>query len=161
VNPSLNELAKRLQLDAAENEMLRWRFAYACANHVRHLVEHPGALVALDVLQRYVNGEVTPAERGAAAESAAQIAQHHHGSTSIDGTAHAYVSATYAVAKALAGRAIEAADYSAYATVYNYGAYALRDPSSFDLVHRWQIETLNDLADTAATEAERYPKRSL
>jgi hypothetical protein len=151
MNAALSELAKQLQLDVVDNEMLRWRFAHACANHVRHLVEHPGALAALDVLQRYVNGEATAAERDAAAELAAQIAQHHHGSTSIDGTAHAYVSATYAVAKALAGKAIDAADYAAYATVYNYGAYALKDPSSFDSVHRWQVETLNELADATAT----------
>jgi hypothetical protein len=105
MNEALNELAKQLQLEAPDNDALRWAFAYACANHVRHLVEHPGALAALDVLARY------------------------------------------AVAKALAGKAIEAADYSAYATVYNYGAYALKDPSSFDPVHRWQVETLNELAN--------------
>jgi hypothetical protein len=147
MNATLNELTKQLQLEASGNKTLRWAFAYACANHVRHLVEHPGALAALDVLARYVNGDASEAEREAAATSAAQIAQHHHGSASIDGTAHAYVSATYAVAKALAGKAIEAADYSAYATVYNYGAYALKDPSSFDPVHRWQVETLNELAN--------------
>jgi hypothetical protein len=148
MNPALNERAEQLQLDSIGSNTLRWRFAFACANQVRHLIEHPGALAALDVLQRYVNGKASESEREAAAESAAQIAQHHHGSTSIDGTAHAYVSATYAVAKALAGKAIDAADYSAYAMVYNYGAYALKDPSSFDEVHRWQIETLNDLAET-------------
>jgi hypothetical protein len=146
MNAELQQRIAEVKLEAPENAPLRWAFAYACADHVRHLVEHPGAIAALDVLARYVKGEATEAERETAAASAAEIAQHHRGSTSIDGTAHAYVSATYAVAKALAGKAIEAADYSAYATVYNYGAYALKDPSSFDPVHRWQVETFNELA---------------
>jgi hypothetical protein len=146
MNPALNEFAATLQLEQPRSETLRWAFSLACAQHVRHLVEHPGALAALDVLQRYVQGRATVAEREAAAESAARIATEHHGSTSVDGAAHAFVSATYAVAKALAGKALEAADYAAYATVYNYGAYALSDPSSFDDVHRWQVETLRELA---------------
>ncbi len=155
MNPALNELANRLQLDTATNEALRWRFAYTCAEQVRHLVEHPDALAALDVLRRYINGEVSAAERDAAAESAAQVARHHHGSTSIDGTAHAYVSATYAVAKALSGQAIEAAAYAAYATVYNYGAYAVKEPSSFDAVHHWQVQALAELAEAFASNDAR------
>jgi cell division septum initiation protein DivIVA len=146
MNTELLELAKTVQLNEPHNEKLRWAFALACANLVRHLVENPDALAALDILQRYVDGHVNEQERIAAAESAAHIAQHHRGSTSIDGTAHAFVSATYAVANALAGKAIETADYAAYATVYNYGAYALNDPSSFDEVHRWQVNALRELA---------------
>jgi hypothetical protein len=150
MNAELLELAKSVQLNEPRNEKLRWAFALACANSIRHLVEHPDALAALDTLQRYVDGHATEQERIAAAESAAHIAQHHHGSTSIDGTAHAFVSATYAVANALAGKAIETADYAAYATVYNYGAYALNDPSSFAEVHRWQVNTLHALATPAS-----------
>jgi hypothetical protein len=145
MNAELLALAKTLQLNEPQNETLRFAFALACANSVRHLVEHPDALAALDTLQRFVEGHATGSERAAAAESAAHIAQHHRGSTSIDGTAHAFVSATYAIANAVAGKAIEAADYAAYATVYNYGAYALNDPSSFDEVHRSQLNTLREL----------------
>ncbi len=146
MNAALHELARELRLEAPLNDKLRWAFAYACASHVRHLVEHVGALAALDVLARYVNDDATETEREAAAASVAQIAQHHHGSSSIDGSAHAYVSATFAVAKALAGRALDAADYAAYATVYNYGAYAVKDSSSFDEVHARQVEVLRELA---------------
>lgn len=64
----------------------------------------------------------------------------------MDGASHAFVSATFSIAKALAGKPIETADYAAYATVYHYGAYALADPSSFDSVHRRQLDLLNSLA---------------
>jgi hypothetical protein len=146
MNACLLELAKTVQLNEPHNEKLRWAFALACANSIRHLVGHPEALAALDTLQRYVDGHISEQQRIAAAEVAAQIAQHHHGSTSIDGTAHAFVSATYAVANAIAGKAIETADYAAYTSVYNYGAYALNDPSSFEEVHRWQVNKLRELA---------------
>lgn len=146
MNAELLELAKTVQLNEPLNEKLRWAFVLACANSIRHLVEHPGALAALDTLQRYVDSDATEQDRVAAAESALQIATHHQGSTLIDGTAHAFVSATYAIANALACKAIETADYAAYATVYNYGAYALHDSSSFDEVHRWQVNELRKLA---------------
>jgi len=66
---------------------------------------------------------------------------------SIDGCGHAAVSATYAVAKALAGRAREAADYAAYATVYAQGgAPAVAERESFATEFAWQAERLAALA---------------
>jgi hypothetical protein len=56
------------------------------------------------------------------------------------------VSATYALANALAGRALEAASYAAYAAVYAYGGYAVNDPSSFDPEIEWQVAQLRRLA---------------
>ena len=64
----------------------------------------------------------------------------------IDGTAHAAVSATYAVVNALAGRALDAASYAAYATVYAYGGYAVNDPQSFEAEFAWQVERFRELA---------------
>ena len=82
----------------------------------------------------------------------AKAANSHRGSNSIDGTAHAAVSATYAVANALAGRALDAASYAAYATVYAYGGYAVNDPQSFEAEFAWQVERFRELAglDTSA-----------
>ena len=62
------------------------------------------------------------------------------------GLAHAAVSATYAVANALAGRALDAASYAAYASVYAYGGYAVNDPSAFESEFDWQVRTLRELA---------------
>ena len=103
------------------------------------------AIQLLDLLRGYVEGRVDESALVAAATEAAALASHHRGSTSIDGSKHSAVSATYAVAKALAGQAVEAADYAAYSTVYGYGAYAINDPESFAPEHAWQAQTLQDL----------------
>ena len=51
----------------------------------------------------------------------------------------------HAVANALAGKALEAADYAAYSTVYGYGSYAVNDPDSFAPEHAWQLAALTQL----------------
>lgn len=79
------------------------------------------------------------------------IANQHRGSNSIDGSAHAAVSATYAVANAVAGRALEAASYAAYASVYAYGGYAVNDPASFEPEFAWQVAELRRLASARAS----------
>lgn len=59
------------------------------------------------------------------------------------------MSATYAVANALAGRAIVCADYAAYAMVYGSGGYgATSDPESFAPEKAWQSAKLGELANS-------------
>jgi len=66
----------------------------------------------------------------------------------LDGVGHAAVSASYAVANALGGRAVQAADYAAYAAVYGDGGYgAVCDPESFVDERNWQLATLERLAN--------------
>jgi hypothetical protein len=60
------------------------------------------------------------------------------------------VSATHALAQALAGRALEAADYAAYAAVYAYGRYAVNDPASFEPEYAWQADCLRRLVQARA-----------
>jgi hypothetical protein len=146
MNEKLSRLATELDLERAENAPLRLAFGLACAARVQHLLEDPRALECLAVLQDYVEGRCDAAALRSAAQEAAQIANSHRGSNSIDGSAHAAVSATYAVAKALAGRALEAASYAAYASVYAYGGYAITDPASFEPEFAWQQEQLRRLA---------------
>jgi hypothetical protein len=68
---------------------------------------------------------------------------HHPGSRSLDGSGHAAVSASYAVANALAGKALQAADYAAYAAVYGGGGYgAVADRASFEPEFAWQVDCL-------------------
>lgn len=69
----------------------------------------------------------------------------HRGSNSIDGSAHAAVSATYAVANALAGRALEATSYAAYASVYSYSGYAVTEPAAFEDEFAWQVDKFKEL----------------
>jgi len=137
---------------SAHHELLKLTFARDCVERVRHLLEDESVTRCLDVLAAYVEGG---ADRGAldrAAAQAAALANGHPGSRSLDGVGHAAVSASYAVANALAGRAVQAADYAAYAIVYGDGGHgAVNDPDSFVAERNWQLATLERLANALAT----------
>ena len=149
MNHELTRLAADVGMAEAPCEPLRLAFGLACASRVRHLLEDPGAVAGLAVLQSFVAGQADRAALLHAAQEMAALANRHRGSNSIDGTAHAAVSATYAVANALAGRALEAASYAAYASVYAYGGYAVNDPSAFEGEFAWQVEKLEELSNAA------------
>lgn len=151
MNPELDALATRIGLDAPDRATLRLAFGLACVERVEHLLEDPRAVQGLALLREVVAGRADEAARAAAADELAAVANSHRGSASIDGTAHAAVSATYAVSKALAGRALDAAGYAAYATVYAYGGYAVKDPASFEPEQAWQVQALARLAQATNT----------
>ncbi len=146
MNDELERLAAEVHLNDHSNELLRLAFGLACAIRVKHLLENEKAKVCLSVLQSFVDGNSDQDTLAEARELISSVANSHRGSPSIDGSAHAAVSATYAVANALAGRAIEAANYAAYASVYAYGGYAVTDPSAFQEVFTWQVEKLRELS---------------
>ena len=153
MNRDLDRLAEQLGLDRADHELVRLRFGHACALRVRHLLEDPAVLACLDGLGRYLDGAIDRAHLDALAAEAARLANHHPGSNSIDGSGHAAVSASYAVANALAGRALRAAEYAAYAAVYGPGGPggygAVMDAESFGPEHAWQCRQLAALAGAA------------
>ncbi|GAA4339149.1 hypothetical protein GCM10023165_18260 [Variovorax defluvii] len=131
---------------SARYEELKLAFACECAERVRHLLEDERVTRCLDVLKAYVKGEADRAALDQAAAEAATLANGHQGSRSLDGVGHAAVSASYAVANALGGRAIQAADYAAYAVVYAEGGYgAVCDPESFVAERKWQLAALERL----------------
>lgn len=147
MNDALDRLARELDLAAPEHAHLRYGFAHACVLRVRHLLEDARVVACLDGLGAWLAGECDDAQRDALATQAAALANRHPGSRSIDGCGHAAVSATYAVARALAGDALQAADYAAYAIVYAQGgAAAVADRDSFTAEFRWQAECLAQLA---------------
>lgn len=151
MNDALDRLARELALDAAAQEALRLRFGLACVQRVRHLLEDPAVMACLDTLARHLGGQASRAELDASAAEAARLANHHPGSRSLDGVGHAAVSASYAVANALAGRALRAAEYAAYATVYGEGGYgAVQQRESFQPEFDWQVDCLRRLAAQAA-----------
>jgi hypothetical protein len=143
--------ALQTHASSARYEALKLAFACECVERVRHLLEDERVTCCLDVLVTYVKGE---ADRGAldqAAAEAATLANQHQGSRSLDGVGHAAVSASYAVANALAGRVVQAADYAAYAAVYAEGGHgAVCDPESFVAEKHWQLATLERLANALA-----------
>lgn len=147
MNAAFDRLAAQVALDAPANERLRLAFGHACALRVQHLLEDPAVRDCLSGLGRYLEGTVGRAELQQIAAEADRLANHHPGSKSIDGCGHAAVSATYAVANALAGKARQAADYAAYATVYGEGGYgAVAEPESFEPEYKWQLDCLASLA---------------
>ena len=147
MNDALDRLAIELALDTPANERLRLEFAHACVVRVQHLLEEPAVLECLTALGRHLDGRLDRQGLAAAAAEAARLANHHQGSQSIDGCGHAAVSATYAVANALAGKARQAAEYAAYATVYGQGGYgAVASRESFEPEFAWQLDCLAALA---------------
>ncbi len=147
MNKALETLAAKVQLTDPSNQQMRFAFAHACAARIRHLLEDPAVADCLDVLGQFVNGTAGLEALALTQHEAARLANSHGGSKSIDGCGHAAVSATYAVAKAAEGKALEAASYAAYATVYAQGGYAaVADRASFEPEFAWQVATLNALA---------------
>lgn len=141
---------KAIEAQNADPDRLRLVFGYACVERVRHFLEDADVIKCLDVLIRYLSGEADRDALSSAATLAASLANHHQGSRSLDGVGHAAVSASYAVANALAGRAPQAADYAAYAIVYGGGGYgAVNDPESFVPEKSWQLAKLHELAAKA------------
>ena len=147
MNAELQRLAQGLDLDASMNERLRLSFGHACAQRVRHFLEDPQVLACLDGLTQWLRGAIERGRLDELAATAAHLAQHHGGSRSLDGCGHAAVSASHAVAHALAGHALQAADYAAYAAVYGEGGYgAVTEGSAFEPEHAWQCRQLQALS---------------
>jgi len=153
MNALLEQLAQRLDLSAPYNCRLRLAFGHACVQRASHLLVRDDVVQGLREFGAYLDGQLTPGDFDALCERVEQAARAHPGSASIDGSQHAAVSATHALARALRSHALEAADYAAYAIVYAYGAYAVHEPSSFEQEHRAQCELLDRLACVSAPTA--------
>jgi len=147
VNQTLERLATELALNESANERLRLEFGYACVLRVKQFIEEPAVADCLFGLSQFLCGTIGRPHLEALATLASRLANQHQGSKSLDGAGHAAVSATYAVANALAGKALQAADYAAYAKVYGQGGYgAVAERESFEPEFQWQVEHLLSLA---------------
>lgn len=144
--PELDALLRELEPHTDANLELRLRFGLSCARRVSHLLERPEVIEGLAALERVLAAPAGLNELPALAARLAELANSHQGSRSIDGVGHAAVSATYACAKAMEGKARQAAEYAAYAMVYGEGGYgATSDPSAFDPEYKWQAAKLREL----------------
>jgi hypothetical protein len=155
MNDALDQLAASLRQAHPDHQALRLAFGHACVARVRHLLEEPEVERCLAVLGQFVDGRAGRAALDAARADAVRLANAHRGSASIDGCGHAAVSASYAVANALQGKALEAASYAAYATVYAQGgSAAVAEPCAFESEFSWQRACLRALAGAPATQGE-------
>lgn len=153
MNEALDRIARQAGLDEPANERLRLQFGHACALRVSHFIEEPAVAHSLSGLGRYLAGEIDRPELDRLAQQAESLARQHPGSSSIDGAGHAAVSASHAVANALAGKARQAAEYAAYAAVYGQGGHgAVSDRESFEPEYRWQAACLASLAGLTGGE---------
>ncbi len=145
ISPELEKLARNLELDSDDHFALRVKFGLACIERVEHLLTDEKVVETKEIGKAYVSGEYSETDLNNAAVTAAALARSHPGSGSIDGAASAAVTVSHGVAAALAGKALDAAGYAAYASVYSYAGYAVTDISSYETEHRWQIQKLNSL----------------
>lgn len=145
MNHELEKLAKAVDLAAPDQRWLRLAFGHACASRVSQNLEAEMAIAAFLAFGDYLAGRLDDAAFDALGLQILQIANQHPGSRSLDGSQHAAVSATYALANAINGRALEAASYAAYSKVYGYGGYAVNDPDAFSEEYAAQVQILQDL----------------
>jgi len=143
----MHPILKEIELALKENEadaQLRYLFALQCMEEVASNLEEDVAIEAFQQFKHLVS-HFNDDSKNALTKLASEMqhmAQSHPGSKSIDGTRHAAVSATYALAKAIEGDAVQAAAYAAYSSIYGYGGYAVSDPDSFSEAHEKQREKL-------------------
>ena len=144
--PELIQLAQNIELNNEDNFLLRIKFGLACIERVEHFLTDNLVVDSLSIGKAYLAGKSSSTHLREAAKTASTLARSHPGSGGIDGTNNAAVSTSHGVAAALAGRALEAAGYAAYASVYSYASYAVTDISAYRTEHEWQINKLKSLA---------------
>ena len=148
MNAALESQLRHAGLLADDQWRVQAAISIALVERVRHLLEDDAVIACLDDAQAWVRRAGSRAELKALADRAAGLARSHPGSRSIDGTAHAAVSATHAVAAALKPHVLDAANYAAYAAVYAYSASAVTQPEAFASEHAWQARVAARLTST-------------
>ena len=147
MNAELRALVKESGLNNPEMEAIRYKFCFACASRVAHLLELDEAIAAYKDFESYLNGELDRANFEVLQKTILEIANKHPGSKSLDGTKHSAVSATYALANAINGNPVAAAEYAAYSKTYGYGGYAVSDLESYQEEYAEQVKVLRGLLD--------------
>lgn len=144
---TLINLANQLDIHHKKHSRFRVAFGIACIERVEHLITEPEIASALQTGKAYVAGTCDSEQFQQAVADAKILASSHPGSGMIDGSGNAAVSTSRGVAAALAGRALEAAEYAAYASVYAYASHAVTDKTAYDEEFAWQEKTFRELAD--------------
>ena len=145
--PELTRFAEEIDLDSAGQFKLRISFGIACMERVEHLLTDGSMIEMLAIGKAFVSGKCNEHVLEEAAGKASEVARSHPGSSSLDGAGSAAVSTSHGVAAALAGRALVAAEYSAYASVYSHASHAVTDLAAYEDDHTWQVNKLQELAN--------------
>ena len=145
MNIELRALVDKVALNTPRMEKTRFEFCFACASRINHLLELDEALSAYQDFKSYIDGQISQADFENLQTTIFSIANKHQGSKSLDGTKHSAVSATYALANAINGNAVAAAEYAAYSKTYGYGGYAVSDLESYQEEYSAQVAILKDL----------------
>ena len=150
MHPDLKKISEELNSVGSERR-LTLRFGLACVEDVAGNLENEDVIALLERFRICINefGPAVEEDLKDLASIISKLATSHPGSRSIDGTRHAAVSATYALAKAVNGQVVDAAAYAAYSYVYGYGGYAVSDPEAFSEIHRRQLDHLFGLKQRA------------
>jgi hypothetical protein len=154
MNSELRALVEKIGLTTPEMEKLRFEFCFACASSINHLLELDEAISAYQDFKSYQEGKVTQVEFAELQKSIFSIANKHQGSQSIDGTKHSAVSATYALANAINGNPIAAAEYAAYSKTYGYGGYAVSDLESYQEEYAEQVKILKSILEKSESHKD-------
>jgi len=147
MNIELRSQVDKVGLNTPEMERVRLEFCFACASRINHLLELDEALLAYQDFKSYLDGQLNQVEFEALQKSIFNIANKHQGSTSLDGTKHSAVSATYALANAINGNAVAAAEYAAYSKTYGYGGYTVSDLESYQEEYSAQVTILKEILE--------------
>lgn len=150
MNTGLHALAQETDLLAPTQWRLRAELGLRLVERVSHLLEAPEVLALLAEARAWAAAQGSAQALQVLAQRGEQLARSHPGSRSLDGAAHAAVSTTHALARALQGKVLDAADYAAYAAVYAYAASAVNDPQAFEAEHAWQCDALRAAAPTVS-----------
>ncbi len=147
MNSELRALVDKVGLNTPEMERVRFEFCFACASRINHLLELDEALAAYQDFKSYIDGTLNKIKFEQCQRSIFAVANKHQGSKSLDGTKHSAVSATYALANAINGNAVAAAEYAAYSSTYGYGGYAVSDLESYQEEYSAQVALLKELLE--------------
>jgi hypothetical protein len=145
MNKELRSLVKEIDLDQIQNQIIRWKFCFYCAQSIRHLLELDEAKEAFAEFEKIIENTCQNNKLDVLQKFIQKIANQHPGSKSIDGTKHSAVSATYALSAAISGNAIAAAEYAAYAKIYGYGGYAVNDLENYKDEYASQVNMLKKI----------------
>jgi hypothetical protein len=147
MNIELRSQVDKVGLNTPEMVRVRLEFCFACASRINHLLELDEALSAYQDFNSYLDGQLNQVDFEALQKSIFNIANKHQGSTSLDGTKHSAVSATYALANAINGNAVAAAEYAAYSKTYGYGGYTVSDFESYQEEYSAQVTILKEILE--------------
>jgi len=145
MNSELRSLTDQFGLNTAEMEAVRLDFCFACVSRISHLLELDEVVAAFQDFKAYREGRIDKAQFEVLKKSIFELANKHPGSRSLDGTKHSAVSATYALANAINGNPVAAAEYAAYSSTYGYGGYAAGDMESYQEEYCEQVKILKKI----------------